>query len=116
MFEDGDVPRKNVDVMKEAMEAVKSAQGPSEEAPSGTKRKLEEPAVEGGEEPVKKKKKKKKKAQEEEEPSAEAETKTEESVEPESESPKKKKKKKKSKSEEAETVSTEAAEEAVTEE
>merc|ERR1712088_947679 len=82
MFEDGDVPRKNVDVMKEAMEAVKSAQGPSEEAPSGTKRKLEEPAVEGGEEPVKKKKKKKMKAQ----------------------------------AEEAETVSTEAAEEAVTEE
>jgi len=100
MFEDGDVPRKNVDVMKEAMEAVKSAQGPSEEAPSGTKRKLEEPAVEGGEEPVKKKKKKKKKAQEEEEPSAEAETKTEESIEPESESPKKKKKKKKKAQEE----------------
>jgi len=26
MYEDGDVPRKNVDVMKEAIEAVKSLQ------------------------------------------------------------------------------------------
>merc|ERR1719419_897886 len=118
MFEDGDVPRKNVDVMKDALAAVKASQGESEEVPTGTKRKLEEPAVEGSEEPVKKKKKKKKKTAEAEEPSEEAETKTEESAEPETESPKKKKKKKKkkSKTEEAETVSTEAAEEVATEE
>ena len=100
MFEDGDVPRKNVDVMKEALAAVKASQGESEvnmkfsskkcniswtifdlymkefqEVPTGTKRKLEEPVVEGSEEPVKKKKKKKKKAAEAEEPSEEAETK-----------------------------------------
>ena len=30
MFEDGDVPRKNVDVMKEALAAVKASQGESE--------------------------------------------------------------------------------------
>merc|ERR1712176_1724996 len=93
MFED-------VDVMKEALAAVKASQGESEEVPTGTKRKLEEPAVEGSEEPVKKKKKNKKKAAEAEEPSEEAETKTEESVEPETESPKKKKKKKKKAQEE----------------
>merc|ERR1719284_722998 len=114
MFEDGDVPRKNVDVMKEALAAVKASQGESEEVPTGTKRKLEEPAVEGSEEPVKKKKKKKKKAQEEEatpEPQPESmEVETAETKTP------KKKKKKKSKSEEAETVSTEAAEEVATEE
>jgi len=103
MFEDGDVPRKNVDVMKEALAAVKASQGESEEVPTGTKRKLEEPVVEGSEEPVKKKKKKKKKAAEAEEPSEEAETKTEESVEPETESPKKKKKKKKKAQEEEAT-------------
>merc|ERR1712029_1338975 len=85
MFEDGDVPRKNVDVMKEALAAVKASQGESEEVPTGTKRKLEEPAVEGSEEPEKKKKKK---AAEAEEPSEDVETKTEESVEPEAESPK----------------------------
>ena len=31
MYEDGDVPRKNIDVMKEAMEAVKKAQPEDEE-------------------------------------------------------------------------------------
>merc|ERR1712048_668467 len=64
MYEDGEVPRKNVDVMKEAIEAVKAAQGDAEpDEKKAAKRKLEEPAVEGvteeTEEPVKKKKKKK---------------------------------------------------------
>merc|ERR1712127_902554 len=104
MYEDGDVPRKNIDVMKEAMQAVKDAQ-PEEETVAPTKRKIEAvDEVDTSETPSKKKKKKKDKVKEE--PSEEA------SEEVTEETPKKKKKKKKAKeeaSEEAETVTEEAS-------
>jgi len=90
LYEDGTVPRKNLDVMKEAIEAVGAAEAP--------KRKLEGDAEAEGE-PKKKKKKKKKAAEAEEE--ASTETATQESVEVAS--PEKKKKKKKKKSAEADT-------------
>merc|ERR1719204_680710 len=70
LYEDGTVPRKNLDVMKEAIEAVGAAEAP--------KRKLEGDAEAEGE-PKKKKKKKKKAAEAEEE--ASTETATQESVE-----------------------------------
>merc|ERR1712203_217934 len=54
LYEDGDVPRKNLDVMKEAIEAVGAIEAP--------KRKMEEDGEADGE-PKKKKKKKKKAAQ-----------------------------------------------------
>jgi len=105
MYEDGDVPRKNIDVMKEAMQAVKAAQPEEEETVAPTKRKIEAvDEVDTTETPSKKKKKKKDKVKEE--PSEEA------SEEVTEETPKKKKKKKKAKeeaSEEAETVTEEAS-------
>merc|ERR1712110_1089412 len=96
MYEDGDVPRKNVDVMKEAIAMVKAAQ-----PEAGTKRKAEgevEPEV-----PKKKKKKKKKAADDEaEEPEVKQEVKEEikeeESASAEADSSEKKKKKKKKQS------------------
>jgi len=90
LYEDGTVPRKNLDVMKEAIEAVGAVEAP--------KRKIEGDAEAEGE-PKKKKKKKKKAAEAEEEASTEAAT--QESVEVAS--PEKKKKKKKKKSAEADT-------------
>merc|ERR1711976_444214 len=85
LYEDGTVPRKNLDVMKEAIEAVGAVEAP--------KRKIEGDAEAEGE-PKKKKKKKKKAAEAEEE--ASTETATQESVEVASPEKKKKKKKKKS--------------------
>merc|ERR1712147_619505 len=81
LYEDGTVPRKNLDVMKEAIEAVGAV---AAEAP---KRKAEDEGADG--EP-KKKKKKKKKAVEEESTETVEETVTAESVE--TASPEKKKK------------------------
>ncbi|CBY23079.1 unnamed protein product [Oikopleura dioica] len=105
MYEDGDVPRKNIDVMKEAMQAVKAAQPEDEQTVAPTKRKIEAvDEADTSETPSKKKKKKKDKVKEE--PSEEA------SEEVTEETPKKKKKKKKAKeeaSEEAETVTEEAS-------
>merc|ERR1711957_250786 len=126
MYEDGVVPRKNVDVMKEAMDAVKKANGEDTEeviVKSG-KRKLEEPEVEAEAEteetPKKKKKKKKAKSESEEvEVKAEvvAEVVAEVAAEVEVETPKKKKKKKKKKSiSEPEEVVPEVAPEPTTEE
>jgi nucleolar protein 56 len=40
MYEDGDVPRKNIDVMKEAMQAVKAAQPEEEEVVNRSKENL----------------------------------------------------------------------------
>jgi len=91
LYEDGTVPKKNLDVMKEAIAAVNAANE------AGDKRKAED-GDDG--EPVKKKKKKKKKAAEEE---METETATIEEATPETPSSEKKKKKKKKKAaEEAE--------------
>merc|ERR1712233_295154 len=100
MYEDGETPRKNIDVMQEALKAVKDAQGDEGEK-KAEKRKLEEPVPDAEtDEPVKKKKKKKKAKTEEE-----AEPKSTESAEMETESAEtetpKKKKKKKQKTEEA---------------
>merc|ERR1712130_1002917 len=69
MYEDGETPRKNIDVMQEALKAVKDAQGDEGEK-KAEKRKLEEPVPDAEtDEPVKKKKKKKKaKTEEEAEP------------------------------------------------
>lgn len=93
LYEDGTVPKKNLDVMKEAIAAVNAANE------AGEKRKAEG-SDEG--EPVKKKKKKKKKAAEETE-EIETETATIEEATPETPSSEKKKKKKKKKAaEEAE--------------
>jgi len=100
MYEDGETPRKNIDVMQEALKAVKDAQGDEGEK-KAEKRKLEEPVPDAEtDEPVKKKKKKKKaKTEEEAEPKsteiAEMETESAETETP------KKKKKKKQKTEEA---------------
>merc|ERR1712130_506875 len=67
MYEDGETPRKNIDVMQEALKAVKDAQGDEGEK-KAEKRKLEEPVPDAEtDEPVKKKKKKKKAKKEEEE-------------------------------------------------
>jgi len=93
LYEDGTVPKKNLDVMKEAIAAVNAAND------AGDKRKAED-GDEG--EPAKKKKKKKKKAAEESE-EMETETATIEEATPETPSSEKKKKKKKKKAaEEAE--------------
>jgi len=93
LYEDGTVPKKNLDVMKEAIAAVNAANE------AGEKRKAED-GDEG--EPAKKKKKKKKKAAEESE-EMETETATIEEATPETPSSEKKKKKKKKKAaEEAE--------------
>lgn len=93
LYEDGTVPKKNLDVMKEAIAAVNAANE------AGDKRKAED-GDEG--EPAKKKKKKKKKAAEESE-EMETETATIEEATPETPSSEKKKKKKKKKAaEEAE--------------
>merc|ERR1712037_568943 len=104
MYEDGDVPRKNIDVMKEAMQAVKAAQPEEEQAVAPTKRKIEAvDEVDTSETPSKKKKKKKDKVKKKKEEASEEVT---------EETPKKKKKKKKAKeeaSEEAETVTEEAS-------
>jgi len=94
LYEDGTVPRKNLDVMKEAIEAVGAV---AAEAP---KRKAEDEGGADGE--PKKKKKKKKKAVEEESTETVEETATAESVETASPEKKKKKKKKKA-AEEADT-------------
>merc|ERR1712037_915769 len=118
MYEDGDVPRKNIDVMGEAMQAVKAAQPEEEQAVAPTKRKIEAvDEVDTSETPSKKKKKKKDKVKEE--PSevnffvkASNNPYKEASEEVTEETPKKKKKKKKAKeeaSEEAETVTEEAS-------
>jgi len=88
LYEDGTVPKKNLDVMKEAIAAVNAANE------AGDKRKAED-ADEG--EPVKKKKKKKKKAAEEASEEMETETATIEEATPETPSSEKKKKKKKKK-------------------
>merc|ERR1719192_3228671 len=107
-FEDGTVPKKNLDVMKEAIAAVNAANE------AGDKRKAENGEADG--EPVKKKKKKKKKAAEEE---AEGDSQADLTAEVEqmevdtAESPKKKKKKKKKAAEEEEAEA--AVEEAVPE-
>lgn len=87
LYEDGTVPKKNLDVMKEAIAAVNAAND------AGDKRKAED-GDEG--EPAKKKKKKKKKAAEESE-EMETETATIEEATPETPSSEKKKKKKKKK-------------------
>lgn len=128
MYEDGAVPRKNVDVMKEAIAAVKKLNGEDEaeeEVKVGSKRKLEEPATEEMETETPKKKKKKKKSKEE--PTEEAESteapvvaETPAVVEAEAESTetpsKKKKKKDKKAKEEAVEVKEEVAEPMETEE
>jgi len=102
MYEDGDVPRKNIDVMKEAMQAVKAAQPEDEQTVAATKRKIEAvDEVDTSETPSKKKKKKKDKVKEE--PSEEV------SEEVTEETPKKKKKKKKAKEEASEETVTEEA-------
>jgi len=94
LYEDGTVPKKNLDVMKEAIAAVNAANE------AGDKRKAED-GDDG--EPVKKKKKKKKKAAEEASEEMETETATIEEATPETPSSEKKKKKKKKKAaEEAE--------------
>jgi len=93
LYEDGTVPKKNLDVMKEAIAAVNAANE------AGEKRKAE--AGDEGE-PVKKKKKKKKKAAEETE-EMETETATIEEATPETPSSEKKKKKKKKKAAEEAT-------------
>jgi len=98
LYEDGTVPRKNLDVMKEAIEAVGAT---AVEAP---KRKAEDEGDADGE-PKKKKKKKKKAVEEEASTETIEETATAESVE--TASPEKKKKKKKKKS--TEEVDTEEA-------
>merc|ERR1712137_1471372 len=93
LYEDGTVPKKNLDVMKEAIAAVNAANE------AGEKRKAE--AGDEGE-PVKKKKKKKKMAAEETE-EMETETATIEEATPETPSSEKKKKKKKKKAAEEAT-------------
>merc|ERR1712063_35536 len=93
LYEDGTVPKKNLDVMKEAIAAVNAANE------AGEKRKAE--AGDEGE-PVKKKEKKKKKAAEETE-EMETETATIEEATPETPSSEKKKKKKKKKAAEEAT-------------
>merc|ERR1712119_58790 len=98
-FEDGTVPKKNLDAMKEAIAAVNAANE------AGDKRKAEEGEAEG--EPVKKKKKKKKKAAEENE-EMETETATIEEETPEVPSSEKKKKKKKKKKVTEEEAAAEA--------
>merc|ERR1712157_118559 len=91
LYEDGTVPKKNLDVMKEAIAAVNAANE------AGDKRKAED-GDDG--EPVKKKKKK---AAEEASEEMETETATIEEATPETPSSEKKKKKKKKKAaEEAE--------------
>merc|ERR1711894_295581 len=58
-FETGETPKKNIDVMKEAMEAVKKAQPDDEEPAAPTKRKIDAvDEVDTSETPSKKKKKK----------------------------------------------------------
>merc|ERR550534_2949901 len=103
LYEDGTVPKKNLDVMKEAIAAVNAANE------AGDKRKAED-GDDG--EPVKKKKKKKKKAAEEAEGDSQADLTAEvEQMEVDTaESPKKKKKKKKAAEAEAEEPAEEAAE------
>merc|ERR1712168_85872 len=88
LYEDGTVPKKNLDVMKEAIAAVNAANE------AGDRRKAED-GDDG--EPVKKKKKKKKKAAEEASEEMETETATIEEATPETPSSEKKKKKKKKK-------------------
>jgi len=96
LYEDGTVPRKNLDVMKEAIGAVDALNAKA--APE--KRKVEDETADP-DEPVKKKKKKKKKTAEvEEEASVETTTVEEESVEAPTSEKKKKKKKKKAATEE----------------
>jgi len=92
LYEDGTVPKKNLDVMKEAIAAVNAANE------SGEKRKAEDGEDEG--EPVKKKKKKKKNKTADEEMETETATIEEETPEPPSSEKKKKKKKKKAAEEE----------------
>jgi len=94
LYEDGTVPRKNLDVMKEAIQAVGAIEAP--------KRKAEDDAEADGEPKKKKKKSKKSKAVEEESTETVEETATAESVEVASPE-KKKKKKKKAAKEEADT-------------
>merc|ERR1712176_546206 len=95
LYEDGTVPKKNLDVMKEAIAAVNAANE------AGDKRKAED-GDDG--EPVKKKKKKKKKAAEEasEENRADLTAEVEQMEVDTADSPKKKKKKKKAAEAEAE--------------
>merc|ERR1712106_1277171 len=93
LYEDGTVPRKNLDVMKEAIQAVGAIEAP--------KRKAEDEGEADGE--PKKKKTKKSKAVEEESTETVEETATAESVEVASPEKKKKKKKKKAAEEEADT-------------
>jgi len=94
LYEDGTVPRKNLDVMKEAIQAVGAIEAP--------KRKAEDEGEADGEPKKKKKKSKKSKAVEEESTETVEETATAESVETASPE-KKKKKKKKAAKEEADT-------------
>jgi len=94
LYEDGTVPRKNLDVMKEAIQAVGAIEAP--------KRKAEDEGEADGEPKKKKKKSKKSKAVEEESTETVEETATAESVEVASPE-KKKKKKKKAAKEEADT-------------
>merc|ERR1712226_151178 len=100
LYEDGTVPKKNLDVMKEAIAAVNAANEAAEEMETETAT-IEEATPETPSSEKKKKKKKKKKAKTEEE----AEPKSTESAEMETESAEtetpKKKKKKKQKTEEA---------------
>merc|ERR1712128_328819 len=93
LYEDGTVPRRNLDVMKEAIQAVGASIAP--------KRKAEDEGEADGEPKKKKKKSKKSKAVEEESTETVEETATAESVEVAS--PEKKKKKKKAAKEEADT-------------
>jgi len=95
LYEDGTVPRKNLDVMKEAIQAVGAIEAP--------KRKAEDEGEADGEPKKKKKKSKKSKAVEEESTETVEETATAESVEVASPEKKKKKKKKKAAEEEADT-------------
>merc|ERR1711962_435110 len=103
LYEDGTVPKKNLDVMKEAIAAVNAANE------AGDKRKAENGDADG--EPVKKKKKKKA-AEETEEMKTETATIEEATPETPSSEKKKKKKKKAAEEEEAEAAVEEAVPEA----
>merc|ERR1712127_372851 len=107
LYEDGTVPRKNLDVMKEAIQAVGAIEAP--------KRKAEDEGEADGEPKKKKKKSKKSKAVEEESTETVEETATAESVEVASPEKKKKKKKKAAEAEPEEEAAA-PVEEAVTEE
>merc|ERR550534_2988058 len=103
LYEDGTVPKKNLDVMKEAIAAVNAANE------AGDKRKAED-GDDG--EPVRRRRKRRRKAAEEAEGDSQADLTAEvEQMEVDTaESPKKKKKKKKAAEAEAEEPAEEAAE------